>query len=84
MVQLAFARNAGGCEQDLSVMHFPLGLYLLGFDGKQARLIRLAEGLQCRHVCQQLLLPVLPTHDLLFSHLVGRAHLAESLTALGG
>jgi hypothetical protein len=66
------------------VMHFPLGLHLLGFDGKQAGLIRLVQGLQRRHLCQQLLLSVLRAHDLLFSHLVGRAHLAESHAALGG
>ena len=82
VVQLAFSRYAGGFEQDASVMHFPLGLQLLGFDGKPARLIRLAEGLQCPYLCQQLLLPVFPAHDLLFSHLVGRAHLAEPFAAL--
>ena len=65
------------------MMHFPLCLYLLGFDGMQARLTGLPDGLQCRHLCQQLLLPLFPDHDLLFSHLTTRVHLAPSLAALG-
>src|SRR5258707_3561883 len=52
VVQLAFSRHAGGCEQDVSVMHFPLGLYLLGCDGRPARIIRLAQGLHCRNSFQ--------------------------------
>jgi hypothetical protein len=55
---------------------------LLGFDGKQARLTGLATGLQGRHLRQQVLLPLFPDHDLLFSHLVARAHLAEPFAAL--
>jgi hypothetical protein len=55
---------------------------LLGFDGKEARLTGLANGLHCRDLRQQVLLPLFPDHDLLFSHLVGLAHLAEPFAAL--
>jgi hypothetical protein len=55
---------------------------LLGFDGKQARLTGLANGLQRRDLRQLVLLPLFPDHDLLFSHLVGLTHLAEPFAAL--
>ncbi len=55
---------------------------MLGFDGKQSRLTGLANGLHCRDLRQQVLLPLFPDHDLLFSHLVGLAHLAEPFAAL--
>jgi hypothetical protein len=45
VVHLAFSSNAGGFEQDTSMMHFPLSLQLLGFDGKQVGLTELVDGL---------------------------------------
>ena len=80
--QLSLSSNAGGFEQDAPVMCFPLGLQLLGFDDKQARLLREADCLQGRHLRKQVLLSLLRDHNLLFSHLVRRAHLAESLATL--
>jgi hypothetical protein len=38
--QLSLSSNAGGFEQDAPVMHFPLCLQLVGFDDKEARLLR--------------------------------------------
>jgi len=51
VAQFAFFSTAAGFAQDLPMMHFPLCLYLLGFDGMQARLTGLLpDGLQCRHL----------------------------------
>ena len=82
VVHLSFSSDAGGFEQDTPMMYFPLSLQLLCFDGKEAGLTELAECLQCRDLYQQVLLPLFPDHDLMFSHLVGLAHLAEPFAAL--
>src|SRR5258708_30425683 len=58
VVQLAFSTDAGGFEQDASMMYFPLCFQLLGLDGSQARLTGLATGLPCRDSRQQVLLPL--------------------------
>ncbi len=82
VVQLSFPSNAGGFKQDAPMMHFPLCLQLPGFDGQEARLTGLADGLQCRDLRQQVLLPLFPDHDLLLAHLVRLARLAEPFATL--
>jgi hypothetical protein len=45
VVQLAFSGDPHGFEQDAPVMHLPLSLQLLGFDGEEAGLSGLAHCL---------------------------------------